>query len=220
MNFADRRRGGAAVLRLSNNDHARRNANGGLKRAPSFDLQATDSLSDLEACLDGSFGVVLIRLLMPEVGVDFGTGTIRHVPSVSIDNRAYALLTTRNGASQILRVETFRKIHQPGDVALQDRERPALGALRGPGGRRLNVLRPRTRAGAAIILADLADEAQALAGNGTNQALLLAGIPYCVAHRGDPARKSRFRNDPSVPDVRDQIILGHNARAVADKKMQ
>src|ERR1700752_1622134 len=64
-------------------------------------------------------------------------------------------------------------------------------------------------------LAYLADEPEALARDRADQPLLLAAIAERAARRVDTAGQGRFRDDTSVPDRVEQVILGHDVFALA-----
>ena len=67
----------------------------------------------------------------------------------------------------------------------------------------------------AVGLLDGSDEAHALAGDGADQPLLLAGVVERAAGRIDAAREGRFRHDAAVPDRVEQIVARHHALAIA-----
>jgi len=66
-------------------------------------------------------------------------------------------------------------------------------------------------------LADLADEADALARGGSDQRLLLAAVADRLAHRGDAARERGFRDDAAAPDRSEDVVPGHDPVPVANK---
>ena len=65
--------------------------------------------------------------------------------------------------------------------------------------------------------ANVADEAKALARDGADQALVPAAVADCPARRVDPAGQGGFRDDPPVPDLFNQIVLGDDAVAILDE---
>src|SRR5207247_2274593 len=64
------------------------------------------------------------------------------------------------------------------------------------------------------LLADLADEADALARNRADEALLLAAVADRLARRVDSAGERRVRDDASAPHPRDEVVLADHAVAV------
>ncbi len=68
---------------------------------------------------------------------------------------------------------------------------------------------------APLGLLDGPDEPHALAGDGADQPLLLAGVVQGAAGRVDAARECRFRHHAAVPDGVEQIVARHHALAVA-----
>src|SRR5213075_1914216 len=64
-------------------------------------------------------------------------------------------------------------------------------------------------------LVDLADEAQALAGQRLDQALTLASVADRLARRIDAGEEGGFRDDASLPDRRHEIVLADHAVAMA-----
>ena len=67
---------------------------------------------------------------------------------------------------------------------------------------------------------DLADEAESLARDGADQALLLAAVADRLAHRVDVAGQSRFGNDASGPDRVQKGILADDVLAVLHEVKQ
>src|SRR5262249_5723865 len=67
------------------------------------------------------------------------------------------------------------------------------------------------------LLAHIADEPEAAAGHGAYEALLLAAVADGLPRGGDPAGQRRLRDDPPVPDPRQQIILARDAIPVLDE---
>ena len=68
-------------------------------------------------------------------------------------------------------------------------------------------------------LLDGSDKPHALAGDGADQALLLAGVVQGAAGCIDAARERRFRHDAAVPDRVEQIVARHHALAIAHQKI-
>src|SRR5262249_33259495 len=68
--------------------------------------------------------------------------------------------------------------------------------------------------------AHLADEPEAAAGHGAYEALLLAAVADGLPRGRDPAGQRRLRDDPSVPDRRQQIILAGDTIPVRDEIRQ
>jgi len=66
----------------------------------------------------------------------------------------------------------------------------------------------------------LADESEAAAGHGPYEALLLAAVADGLPRGGDPAGQRGLRDDPSVPDRRQQIILAGDTIPVRDEICQ
>ena len=64
---------------------------------------------------------------------------------------------------------------------------------------------------------DLGDEPDALAGDGADQALLLAAVAHRPAGSIDAAAHRRLRHDAPAPYTRDQVVLAHHAVAVAQE---
>ena len=67
---------------------------------------------------------------------------------------------------------------------------------------------------------DLADEAESLAGDGPDQALLVAAVADRLAHRIDVAGQGRLRDDPPAPHRRQQIVLADDVLAVLHEMEQ
>ena len=53
-----------------------------------------------------------------------------------------------------------------------------------------------------------------------DQGLRVAIVAYHLPGRLDPARDRRVRNDPALPDLGDNLVLGHDATAVLDEQSQ
>src|SRR5262249_44769869 len=70
--------------------------------------------------------------------------------------------------------------------------------------------------GRLTFLAHHAHEAQALAGQGPDQALSLAAVPDGAPSPVDAAAQRRFRDDAPVPDLSDQVVAADDALAVLD----
>jgi hypothetical protein len=49
---------------------------------------------------------------------------------------------------------------------------------------------------------------------------LVAAIPYGLSGSIDPAGEGGFRDDPTPPDRRDQVVLGHDPIPVLDEVQQ
>jgi len=77
------------------------------------------------------------------------------------------------------------------------------------------IRRARWRRGR--LLAHLADESEAAAGHRSYEALLFAAVADGMPRGGDPAGQRRLRDDPSVPDRRQQVILAGDAVPVRDQ---
>ena len=80
--------------------------------------------------------------------------------------------------------------------------RSGSGNARGRGAARIRT----GRGFLAVGLLDGSDEAHALAGDGADQPLLLAGVVERAAGRIDAAREGQFRHDAAVPDRVEQIV--------------
>ena len=59
------------------------------------------------------------------------------------------------------------------------------------------------------------DKAKALAGDGADQALLVAAVPQGAARRVDAAGQRRFRNGAAAPDLVEELVLGDHPFAPA-----
>ena len=68
-----------------------------------------------------------------------------------------------------------------------------------------------------FLLVDSPDEADALAGKGLDQALILAVVADCIAGGVDTGCKRGLRDNPSSPDCGDQIVPAYNMVPVADQ---
>ena len=66
-------------------------------------------------------------------------------------------------------------------------------------------------------LPHFADEAESLARQRADEALVLAAVADGGPGRVDAGREHQFRDDPATPDSREQIILGRDTLAVADQ---
>ena len=101
--------------------------------------------------------------------------------------------------------------------------RSAERHLLGRGRRGLRRCRcDRRRSGGLFggLVAHLADEADAAAGERADEFLLLAAVADRAPRRVDPLGHGRVRDDPTVPDCRQQIILADHAIPVADHVQQ
>jgi hypothetical protein len=96
---------------------------------------------------------------------------------------------------------------QDGDAQAVERRRMAGCRARCGGRRGWRGRRPG-------ILGDHADEAEALAGQGSYQPLVLAIVPHRLARGIDAAGQGRFRHHPSLPDGLDEVVLADHAVAV------
>src|SRR5262245_11183941 len=76
----------------------------------------------------------------------------------------------------------------------------------------------RRQFGGDLSLAHGADEANALAGGGANQALSVAIVVQRPPGSIDAACKRGVGHDAAVPHAGDQIVLADHAVAVADQK--
>ena len=63
----------------------------------------------------------------------------------------------------------------------------------------------------------LADKAKTFPRDGADDGLIPAAVADRLARRVDPAGQGRFRNDPAIPDIFDQIVLGDDALAIFDQ---
>src|SRR5262245_22933152 len=61
------------------------------------------------------------------------------------------------------------------------------------------------------------DETHTLAWQGTDEVLVLSGVVNRASHGVYAGRQCRFRNDPSGPDCRNQVVLTDNPIAVLDQ---
>src|SRR5262252_8417466 len=66
----------------------------------------------------------------------------------------------------------------------------------------------------------MADEAETLAGDRPDKALLLAGVADGLANRVDVTGDRRFRDDPAAPYRLQQVVLANDAVAVPDEMQQ
>src|SRR5215469_4831486 len=66
----------------------------------------------------------------------------------------------------------------------------------------------------------LADETDALAGEGADQALCRPVVADCPTRRVDPRGQRRFRDDPSAPYRFDQIVLADHSMPLMHEKRQ
>ena len=73
------------------------------------------------------------------------------------------------------------------------------------------------RLGGGLVLADLADEAKALARQCLDQPLFFAGVADRAAGRVDPVEQRGFRDDAPMPDRGQQLVLADHAVAVPDQ---
>src|SRR5450432_2538032 len=71
--------------------------------------------------------------------------------------------------------------------------------------------------GRGFVLADLADETDALARQCLDQSLLVAGIADRAASRVDPVEQRGFRNTAPVPDRGQQFVLADHTATVLDQ---
>jgi hypothetical protein len=74
--------------------------------------------------------------------------------------------------------------------------------------------------GRLVPFADLADEPETLAGDGVDEALLLAAVADGAAGGVNAAGEGGVGHDAAVPDAGDQVVLADHARAVADQEQQ
>ena len=100
-----------------------------------------------------------------------------------------------------------------------------VDAVVGAAERDLLVARCRRTPGRAdsagtLSFAHLADEPEALAGDGADAALLLAAVADGAAGGVDAAGQRRVGHDAAVPDAGDQVVLADHAVAVADQEHQ
>ena len=63
----------------------------------------------------------------------------------------------------------------------------------------------------------LADKAKTFPRDGADDGLIPAAVADRLSRRVDPAGQGRFRNDPAIPDIFDQIVLGDDALAIFDQ---
>ena len=68
-----------------------------------------------------------------------------------------------------------------------------------------------------VVFGHLADEANAAAGDGADQALRCAAVADRLAHGVQAGCQGRFGHGPAAPDGLDQIVLADDAAAVADE---
>src|SRR5262252_6768552 len=66
----------------------------------------------------------------------------------------------------------------------------------------------------------MADEAETLAGDRPDKALLLAGVADGLANRVDVTGDRRFRHDSAAPYCLQQVVLANDAVAVPDEMQQ
>jgi hypothetical protein len=71
-----------------------------------------------------------------------------------------------------------------------------------------------------LLFVHCADKADSFAGKGLDEALLVAAVADCDPQCINARAEGRFRNDASVPDRCDQIVLADDAFAVADEVFQ
>ena len=71
--------------------------------------------------------------------------------------------------------------------------------------------------GRGFVLADLADETDALARQCLDQSLLVAGIADRAASRVDPVEQRGFRNTAPVSDRGQQFVLADHTATVLDQ---
>jgi hypothetical protein len=70
------------------------------------------------------------------------------------------------------------------------------------------------------VLIDPTDEAEPAFVQGADQALILAGVADGAPRRADPRAERRLRDDTSLPDGVDQLVLAHHSSAVPDQVEQ
>src|SRR5215467_13225828 len=73
------------------------------------------------------------------------------------------------------------------------------------------------RCGAQFGTPNVAHEAKALARNGADQPLVLAAVADRLPRGVDPTGQRRLRDDPSLPDFFNQIVLADDAITVLDQ---
>ncbi len=81
------------------------------------------------------------------------------------------------------------------------------------------------RAAGSMRLVRLVDlngphETKALAGNGPDQALLTPAVLDRASNRIDPGCQCRVRDDASIPDACDKVVLADHPLAILDQEQQ
>jgi hypothetical protein len=98
-----------------------------------------------------------------------------------------------------------------------DRGEREIDAFGGPAKRHLLVSHRRGHRRRQLRwhmrLAHVAHEANALTGDGADEALLVAAVTERPPRGVDAAGQCRFRHDPSAPDCGDQVVLADDAVA-------
>jgi len=76
------------------------------------------------------------------------------------------------------------------------------------------------RSSGLLLFAHCAHKADALALNGADQSLISTIVADRGSGRTDAACQRRFRNDPPVPNRRQQVVPAHHPIAVSNQKLQ
>src|SRR5215207_9520361 len=92
-----------------------------------------------------------------------------------------------------------------------------VSAAVGLGDCRLRAPLRTDRGGFVAAVGNLRHEAEALAGEGPDQPLLLPAIADRLPCRVDAARQRRLRYDPSAPDGGQEVVPAHHAPAIANE---
>lgn len=71
-----------------------------------------------------------------------------------------------------------------------------------------------------VLASNGSDEPKAAPSYGTDQPLLLAGVPDRMTNRGHSAAERRVGNNAAVPNARDQFVLADDLAAVPNEKFQ
>jgi hypothetical protein len=71
-----------------------------------------------------------------------------------------------------------------------------------------------------LLFAHGAHKADALAQNSADQSLISTIVADGHSSRIDTARQRGFRNDPPVPNRRQQVVPAHHPIAISDQKLQ
>ncbi len=88
-----------------------------------------------------------------------------------------------------------------------------------PRGGSLGLLRRSLRNG-SFVVRDSTNEAKPFAGDGLDQNLVGTAVPDSAPGSIDTACECRLRDDPTLPDRFEQIILGYHTVPVLDQKHQ